>query len=486
MIDKRSFDLQKAAQPGKQKSAAADKKRKILLIALGVFVFANILMAITYHSKVLPHYYLGQYPIGGMDKVLLKNTPSEKILPAAVVLKKDDKTYNTTPAKLGISVDKDASLQNVQSWIRWVPVISLISVHHVALSLHIDEAQFTTSSKTIETSFYYPASDKYIVFNGADFDIAPAHGGHKVNTDRLLGTVTSSIQGGKTTITVPTTAIAVTKTGADLTGSLQQLQQKLNIQLAYDYHGQKTIPSKTDIGSWYVQSGQGMVPSMAKITAYVNSVGKKHGVIVANPSDIATATMYALTNSRSQSMVIVPQTANTFIRSYCTNVTGVNANRLASLNGKLAAVYNDPRGWNDSGTIAFKHVASGCQYTVWLSAANLMGTFGSICDDFYNCQVGTNVVLNYDRWANATPPWNKTGGSLDDYRTLMIDHETGHRLGFRDNPTCPGTGQKAPVMMQQSVNLKGCIFNIWPLATEFTQLNKMIGAGATSSITNLQ
>jgi hypothetical protein len=148
--------------------------------------------------------------------------------------------------------------------------------------------------------------------------------------------------------------------------------------------------------------------------------------------------------------------------------------------------YNDARGWNDGGHIAFEHVRRGCQYTVWMSAAADMTTFGTICDDYYNCQAGHSVVLNYDRWTTATPPWNKTGGSIQDYRTLMIDHETGHRLGFPDNPVCPRKGRPAPVMMQQSMNLHGCVFNIWPRPAEFTRLDHMLNLGQTNSITNMR
>lgn len=83
-------------------------------------------------------------------------------------------------------------------------------------------------------------------------------------------------------------------------------------------------------------------------------------------------------------------------------------------------------------------------------------------------------MVNYDRWTTATPPWNQTGGNIEDYRVLIISHETGHRLGFLDNPVCPGAGQPAYVMMQQSIDLKGCVFNIWPTQTELAQLKTML------------
>jgi hypothetical protein len=102
-----------------------------------------------------------------------------------------------------------------------------------------------------------------------------------------------------------------------------------------------------------------------------------------------------------------------------------------------------------------------------------MPTFGSICDNIWSCRVGPNVVINYDRWQHASPAWNSFGGTMNDYRHMVINHETGHWLGF-SHAQCPGAGQQAPVMQQQSIDLQGCKFNPWPsvgeLATDRTRL----------------
>ncbi len=57
----------------------------------------------------------------------------------------------------------------------------------------------------------------------------------------------------------------------------------------------------------------------------------------------------------------------------------------------------------------------------------------------YSCQNGPLVVLNADRWRNATKEWT---GTLAAYRQMLVNHEVGHLLGRHHPPApqCPGLG----------------------------------------------
>jgi len=439
-------------------------------VVVGLFVGVNIIMLLTFHGRALPNYYLGKLAIGGKPLTELQASPASAILPAKLTFTKDGKSLDQSPEALGVSVNVAESL-HMSGIMRWLPALSLVGRHHVALSLHIDRDKFDKSAGHIDTSLGKPAIKQHITFDGATFVIVPNTDGFRINRKTLLSHVMVAFQQGESHLNPPTETTHAND-HTDLSGQLQQLQQQINTRLTFNYGGQSTQPTKSDIGKWYVSSGQSMEPSTARIAAFVTAVGQRFGVSgVANQSDLATATLYALTKSQSFNFAVVPNTSATVIRTYCTAVDGVNSSVLSELNGKLATTYADTRGWNNSGHIAFRHVNSGCQYTVWMSAASQMTNFGAICDSYWNCQVGTSVIMNYNRWTDATPSWNKTGASLDNYHTMMINHETGHRLGFLDNYTCPKPGGPAPIMLQQSINLRGCTFNIWPLASEFTALN---------------
>lgn len=75
-----------------------------------------------------------------------------------------------------------------------------------------------------------------------------------------------------------------------------------------------------------------------------------------------------------------------------------------------------------------------------------------------SCRNGSNVVLNAWRWRHGTTGYEK---AIHRYRQYMVNHETGHALGY-PHADCPGADQLAPVMLQQTIGLDGCRANPWP------------------------
>ena len=82
----------------------------------------------------------------------------------------------------------------------------------------------------------------------------------------------------------------------------------------------------------------------------------------------------------------------------------------------------------------------------------------------YSCQNGPLVVINAERWRDATPQWT---GDLSTYREMVVNHEFGHLLGqHHPSSHCPVPGRPAAIMSQQSTELNGCLPNPWPLDWE--------------------
>lgn len=152
------------------------------------------------------------------------------------------------------------------------------------------------------------------------------------------------------------------------------------------------------------------------------------------------------------------------IFTYTVTTSGSIHSDLGEFKTLANATLNDSRGWSQLGA-QFKEVSSGGMFTLILSQAENLPLFSSGCSAYWSCNAGNNVIINDDRWAGATLAWNNAGGSLRDYRHMVVNHEVGHWLGH-GHSTCSGAGNLAAVMQQQSIDLQGCAFNPWPLPSE--------------------
>lgn len=151
--------------------------------------------------------------------------------------------------------------------------------------------------------------------------------------------------------------------------------------------------------------------------------------------------------------------------TYQVAAKGAISSSLEEFATQVSQTLNSPEGWARLG-IRFVQVESGGQFTAWLSEASQVPSFApGGCDAIVSCTVGNNVIINETRWLNGSDAWNGAGGSLRNYRHMVVNHETGHWLGH-GHEYCAGAGQPAPVMQQQTIDMQGCTPNPWPQSHE--------------------
>lgn len=144
-----------------------------------------------------------------------------------------------------------------------------------------------------------------------------------------------------------------------------------------------------------------------------------------------------------------------------------NVASVTEFKALAAETLNSALGWSRMG-VRFSQVESGGDFTLVLAEASQMTSFSETgCSADWSCNVGGFVIINNTRWTKASEAWVAGGGSLRDYRHMVINHETGHWLGH-GHQQCSAPGAKAAVMQQQSIDLMGCVFNPWPLDGELT------------------
>jgi hypothetical protein len=126
----------------------------------------------------------------------------------------------------------------------------------------------------------------------------------------------------------------------------------------------------------------------------------------------------------------------------------------------------DPRSWGADGRMSFQWVGAAAatvgqfDFRVALVSPGSMERYcpGVGTGGYTSCRYGDRAVINLARWATAVPHYD---GDIATYRQYVVNHEVGHALG-NGHVDCPGPGQLAPVMLQQTLDLEGCVKNAWP------------------------
>jgi hypothetical protein len=139
---------------------------------------------------------------------------------------------------------------------------------------------------------------------------------------------------------------------------------------------------------------------------------------------------------------------------------------LAEFTMLVEAILGDPRSWIAGRDVRLRRVPGRSDFTIYLATPE---TAYRICraggvdirragQPYTSCRVGGQVVINLARYMTGIEGY---GAPLPTYRQYAINHEVGHALGH-GHELCPGPGQPAPVMQQQTLGLLGCVANAWP------------------------
>ena len=123
----------------------------------------------------------------------------------------------------------------------------------------------------------------------------------------------------------------------------------------------------------------------------------------------------------------------------------------------IDATLMDPRGWINDPRFRFEHVTAADNPSLRIRLTSLDTTAklcGAALGTETSCRTTVTgedtVLINESRWVRGAVPFQ---GDLGSYRQYVINHETGHALGFAEHVPCPEPGVLAPIMMQQTLSL---------------------------------
>lgn len=454
------------------------KSRRVRLTAtliVAAFLVINGIVLMLYHDRTYPKTLVGSQQLGSVKRSdLPQHLKNMQLLPSEITFHQDKTTAKVKTDALGVSPDYGQLSKAVMQTRSWLPITNLIQARQTPISLTYNQSALQKVITTTLAVFERAPTDARITRQETNFVIKSEVTGQATNISDAISRLMHTLEQGKTTVAVPTKKVSPAITSASLRKQLEALNEQIKTTISLAYNGQVRPLGAAEITNLYVEDKSVMTLSDSAILTTVNAIGASYGIVVENQAAAVTAIKAALQEHKSISFTLTaaPKAAKTI--RYCTAVRGVSETELAGLNATLQSVFADSRGWGLTGLVRFERAAANCDFYVWLTAANQMSSFGAICDPDWSCAVSPNVVINYTRWQETSPAWAASGGSREDYRAMVINHETGHWFGFHHS-SCPGAGQPAPVMQQQSIDLQGCVFNPWPTAGEQAALKQRLG-----------
>jgi hypothetical protein len=143
-------------------------------------------------------------------------------------------------------------------------------------------------------------------------------------------------------------------------------------------------------------------------------------------------------------------------------LTGVDAQEFAS---EVRSVLRSERGWEPVDKVHFVNVSPaqyrrGADVDIQVTLTSPTTT-DELCAPLQtngqvSCWNGERSVINVRRWLLGADTY---GDDVAQYRVYLLNHEIGHGLGHA-HVECPGAGERAPIMLQQTLGLEGC--TKWP------------------------
>jgi hypothetical protein len=471
------------------------------LVGLAVVGLVNLGLAASFADRSYPLTRVYGMNLGGLTRDQLRPKLGELNEAYRLQLKEGDASESLRALDLGVNFAGPASMQTltVHPWYDfalmrlwdgtalWRPDVDDVTLNQAVM-------QFTTRHDTAPT-------DAAVTLGADGFKAQPDKAGQAADRGANQKVVRGALERAARSVSLKTQAAKAGVATHAAGVAAAAANQVRNLKLSFANGGATYAPGADTISSWInflpAPDGHTLLVRVdkAKMADYVAQVAQKVDVEpvtrVVNASgvqitagkngsvmdqDAAVAALGDAVDKRQSAAIplkISPVAYQTTMKlaakkaavtySYCVQMKGVDASFRAEFASEVARVYADDRGWSLGGKISFAQVDSGCTFTVWLSAASQVPSFDTAaCSDYYSCTVGRNVIINFDRWQGATDSWTL---GIANYHSMVVNHETGHWLGL-GHRYCPGPGQIAPVMQQQSISLQGCVANPWPTVPE--------------------
>lgn len=451
------------------------RKRRVAAALLVLFLAFNGIVYLIYKDKTYPGTNINGQAVGSVRYgELPRRVQSLRLIPEKIKAGYGGTSAEVTVSSLGMRVDHEQTAQNLQSSRSWLPVANFFTAQNAPLFIAVEPASFQKKINEMGRGYRKSAANASLTLQSGAFVIRPEVEAQSIDPSGSQARIIDALSRSRTSVELMMRRTPPQVTRASLTPTLQVLEGQRNTAVTIGFQDRSRKLEPAEIGSWFTPGQGSFVLSEQKIADGISDAAMELGVNPDNADSVKAIVRQTIEARKPLTVTLTGKPLNKKAYSYCTAGRGVPETEVKDMTGKIDSVLNAKRGWSLGGNITFSRSERQCDFTIWLSAPAEMQSFGAICDEYWSCAVKPNVIFNHDRWRLTSEAWKKSNGSLDDYKSMVINHEVGHWLGF-EHSTCPAAGAPAPVMQQQSIDLQGCTFNPWPSITERISLRNYLG-----------
>jgi len=435
----------------------------VVVIVVAMLAVADSLTRWYYHDRVYPGVKVGQEDLGGHMLSSLDAKLSGLSQKSSITLVIGQTTYELTANEVGLTTNTRQLKQQVAAAGRDNPlalagVWQTLTGSALTAGRQVDASLADQAAARIAAAMSHPAVDAAPIMAGITPLVVAEKAGQRVGQAKVREAIILAA-GNQQRVSVSASRLAPAVTSASYNADIDDAIAKLNLKLNLKVKTASFAPSVADIAGWlgFGQPGSGARPDAGRVGAYVAGlpgVFDRPAAVAALVTAINARQPLNYTASTKKNIPVTAASSPIAAKrySYCKAVWGVPAAELDAFTVRSAAALTAAQGWSLGGQLSFVASQSNCNFTLWLVAPAQMTAFSPACAKQSSCEVGNDVVINADSWKAAPGTWK---GSLDDYRTELVNHGVGHWLGF-DHPSCtPAPGQKEP-LSQTTVTVAGC------------------------------
>jgi hypothetical protein len=433
--------------------------------AFAVFVVGNFYIQFSFADKIYPGVRVGTVDVGGMTEQAATKAIEAAAQSPVLDIQVGPATYSTAGHDLGRpDVGRAVREAMNKGHTTPLPVAGLLQARWsgpVGLSYEMDSTAVAAYAKSLADKLVRLPADAVPLVAGSQAFVIPEKSGAKLNEAEIAEAI-AGVYGKSATLSLKTQTLKpLLETGA-YAGDVQAAQavMALNIRITVRRTATKVTPEQ--IGQWVVFAGpgKGIQVDGAKVSSFVRSL--------AGPFDRAAATAaimsalqskqdldYAASTRRSTAAPSLPAltpAGPAVTYKYCAD---------ESVRPVAKRVLAESSGWAMGGKVAFVE-ATDCHFQFAVLRSDQMAAAATTCAGEVSCLSGSRLMFNSNNWALLPSGWS---GDLDSYRRELVNHETGHWLGF-DHASCSGERDSTPVLSAPSVVIPGCSPNWYAVPAE--------------------